>query len=204
MSLDVVQRHAHLLDGTWASAAQVTQRTAWDLRAEYALIRKDTGTRCDGPGGGVDCDKVIHRTTFAVYDCVVNGGAPTNAAAWIFEGIHPDLAGRLVEPVPSGVPMPPTPPVPTPPTLDTRLEALAQAVSELQAQQGVNAQVIVQLFGQVSSQLDALTDLAVMLSRDLDSLKQLERQLVDPGLRVELWSGRITGMAKLPPSSPRV
>lgn len=146
MSLETVQKHAHLLDGSWQSAAEVTKRTCWDLRAHYALIRKTGGTRCAGPGGDIDCDKVVHRQTYDVYDCVIFGGSTDNQAGWLYEGRHPDLAGRLVEPEPydgSGSPTQPTPPpTPTPTTCRYQATDLGQVLAELAALRSALAEAV--------------------------------------------------------------
>lgn len=111
-----LERHRHILDGTWESAGRFTQRVCWDLRSEFALIRKDGGRNCGGPAfTRIDCDKVIDRRTFEVFDVVVSAGSPGNVKAWNREGQFPDLAGRMLDPVPyDELPVPEPGPSPTP------------------------------------------------------------------------------------------
>lgn len=120
---DILDRHKHVLDGTDESAGRFTQRVAWDLRATHVLIRKTGGTRCDGPGGGIDCDKVMERAApHAIYDIVVSAGGPQNRPGWSHARNHDGTLayGRpsmAVEPEPYDTTPGPSPtptPVPVP------------------------------------------------------------------------------------------
>jgi hypothetical protein len=119
---DALARHAHVLNGTWESAGQFTQRVCYDLRAGYALIRKTGGTRCPGPGGGIDCDKLIDRVApYRIYDIVVAAGSVNNRPTFAYTN-HNGEPGVFVEPAPyDSVPVPPpidpVDPVPAPPGL---------------------------------------------------------------------------------------
>jgi hypothetical protein len=155
---DILERHRPMLDGSDESAGRFTRRVAWDLRATHVLIRKTGGTRCSGPGGGIDCDKVMARQApHAIYDVVVDAGIPSNRPGWSHARNHDgSLAyGRPemgVEPEPyeagpSPTPEPPTPqPQPTPacryqpPDLAPVLAAIASLREELAAVKAVAEQ----------------------------------------------------------------
>lgn len=96
---DALERHEHILDGTWASAGEFTQRVCYDLKQGYALIRKTGGQRCDGPGTNIDCDKVIDRVDLKIYDIVASAGSSNNATTWSYTG-HKGNTGMFVEPEP--------------------------------------------------------------------------------------------------------
>jgi hypothetical protein len=125
---DALARHAHVLNGTWESAGQFTQRVCYDLRAGYALIRKTGGTRCPGPGGGIDCDKLIDRfSPYRIYDIVVAAGSVNNRPTFSYTS-HNGEPGVFVEPAPyePGQPNPVPPnPTPTPPAGLTPAEVQA-------------------------------------------------------------------------------
>lgn len=131
---DILERHRPVLDGTDESAGRFTQRVAWDLRATHVLIRKAGGTRCDGPGGGIDCDKVMQREApHAIYDIVVSAGGPENRPGWSHARNHdgslaygrPEM-GVEPEPYAAGPGPSPTPPPPAPgPDLSAILAELA-------------------------------------------------------------------------------
>jgi hypothetical protein len=97
---DALARHAYLLDSSWESAGKFTNRVGYDLRADYVLIRKAGGTRCAGPGGSIDCDKLMARQApYMIFDIVASAGSASARPTWFYTNHngHPNVG---VEPQP--------------------------------------------------------------------------------------------------------
>jgi len=198
-----LERHAGVLDSSWASAGRFTNRVAWDLRAAYTLIKKAGGQRCDGPTTTVDCDKIMEREPpYRIYDIAGGAGAAGAHPAWGDTG-HTgtfDLrqepqayAGAPGEPPPA---TPPGTPAPDPEllaplrNLETQLAVLTRAVTDLQTD--VRASASQANMGALAGQLGELRA----------RFDNLQDRLVVHGLQLSGRAGGflgLSGTAKLPP-----